>query len=93
MGWLFRAYRYLNQQEQRPLLPGGYERSDETRREPTYDEMYLIALRYARTPDQARALLHQHGGVAGVIANVKQPQRKAPPRWARFKRLVRKMFP
>lgn len=93
MSWLFRAYHYLNKTDPRPLLPRGLERSDAAQRDPSYDEAYLIALRYARTPDQARLLLVRYGGVAGVIRNVTPPRRKSPPRWARLKRLVRKMFP
>ena len=93
MSWFFKAWHYLNNRDPRPLLPGGYERADAAQREPTEEEAYLIALRYARTPDQARLFLDWHGGVEGVIAQMKPPQRKPPPRMARLKRLVRKMFP
>lgn len=92
MSWFFRAYRYLNRRDPRPLLPGGYHLASDGR-QPTPDEAYLITMRYARTPRQARELLDTWKCLGSVVANVPQPNRKPPPRWQRLRRLIRRMFP
>lgn len=90
--WFLKMWKYLNKQDQRPLLVRGYTRAGETRT-PTWEESQLIAYRLARTPDQARRLLDQYGTVPAVLTAVKPPERKPPPRWQRFKRVIRRMFP
>lgn len=87
---LQKLWRYLTHQNKIPLLPRAY--IVERDRTPTYAEGLIIAKRLARTPDQAAALLKQHGGDLDRVLARRPPTRKAPPVRQRIGRIVRQLF-
>lgn len=90
-GTLQKIWAYINYQNPRPRLVKSYWRPGDDR---YTDDAYIrliIAQRKARTPDQARALIDQHG--LQNVLRMRSPQRKKPPRLRRLRTLIRRMFP